>query len=211
MSLDLLVTPDEIPEYAQDLNVSDDETVVINENNNVDNNIELDEEQHYPTWYLLNRNLYTASRSAIRIGEQTLYSDDNYAINMSRLTSRHYLTNQELASVEEPTSISDTVTNVIRRIIINRDHNEFKNIKLIQTIDDEDKEEQECVICFENKQTNKFVEYNCKHKCCIECSIKSTCKSISNDCKPNCHLCRRNISEMTLNIDEYTNAVNKFM
>ena len=92
----------------------------------------------------------------------------------------------------------------------NETKNESKNVTEIKI-----KNNEECSICYENKNDNKMVKLNCNHKFCSSCIIKTletNLKLKNSICK--CALCRSEItsfetSKITI-YDKLINIVNNY-
>ena len=73
------------------------------------------------------------------------------------------------------------------------------NIAGLLCVETEDVEtEENCNICFEDKQIRHMVSLNCKHKFCGEC-VSQTLKKCNKFKLPNCAMCREKIDCIIIN------------
>ena len=62
-------------------------------------------------------------------------------------------------------------------------------------------QEEECQICYDSKNRNRFVKLNCKHECCASCIIQ-TMNNTSQYREPCCAFCRATMTDFTVSSEE---------
>jgi len=67
-------------------------------------------------------------------------------------------------------------------------------------------DECECNICYDSKEKQTFIKFNCSHEFCKDC-VKQTLKNVRTE-KPQCALCRAEIKNMELTSQEIRDEFN---
>lgn len=67
-------------------------------------------------------------------------------------------------------------------------------------------DECECNICYDSKEKQTFIKFNCSHEFCKDC-VKQTLKNVRTE-KPQCALCRSEIKNMELTSQEIRDEFN---
>ena len=100
---------------------------------------------------------------------------------------------------------------IILLFMTDREVAEPTNFNILADIDatrnEESSVENDCSICWDQKETSKFVKLNCKHEFCNECIVKTIAANKHRN--PCCALCRAEITSITSrNVDVQTEITN---
>jgi hypothetical protein len=138
----------------------------------------------------------------------------------------------QIRNIREPDEISQEIQDIpgIERIIFREMVYALLFSEMIQTIREESRESREnrklnilslietnnnmdenceCNICWDEKEKNKFVKFNCNHEFCKDCVIKSL-RSEQRD-KPCCALCRTEVKSITSRTSLVKNELAEFI